>query len=253
MREFVFTTVASLLLTPVLFLGLSLVSAQVMQSGSYRIQEDSINFGGGFSTSTNYALESTGGELGTGDISSTNYNLKAGYQQMHEAFISLSVGAPVTLTPSIPGISGGTANGSTTATVVTDSPSGYELTIKASLSPAMQKGGDTIADYVPVGDPDFSFTTGVADAHFGYSPSGVHVVSRFKDDGVSLCNTGLSETPLACWDGLSTTAEKIAQSTSANHPSGATTTVYFRVGIGGSVIQPPGSYTATTTLTALPL
>lgn len=230
-----------------------IVHGQVMQSSSYRIQSDSINFGGGLSTSTNYTLESTAGEIATGESSSSNYNLFAGYQQMQEVFISITGAAAVALSPSIPGVTGGTSNGSTTVTVITDSPSGYELTIEASQSPAMQKGGDTIADYVPAGDPDFSFSTGASDSHLGYTPEGVDVVQRFLDNGTDTCNVGTNETALSCWDGLSTSAVPIASSNTANHPNGATTTVRFRVGIGGSVNQPPGTYTATTTLTALPL
>ncbi len=253
MRELFFTTAVSLILTPILFVGLEVVGAQVMQSASYRIESDSVNFVGGFATSSGYSLESTGGEIATGESGSVSYNLKAGYQQMHEVFISLSASSPVSLTPAIPGISGGTANGSTTVTVVTDSASGYELTISSVQNPAMQKDSDTITDYTPSGGvPDYAFTTGATDAHFGYSPSGVDVVNRFKDDG-GACNTGSNETALACWEGLSTTPLAIASKTSANHPYGATTTIYFRVGIGGSVIQAPGTYTATTTLTALPL
>lgn len=253
MREFFFTTVASLILTPLLFLGLESVGAQVMQSTNYRIGSDSVNAGGGLATSTTYSLESTTGEVATGESGSATYNLKAGYQQMQEVFISLSAVSTVLMTPSIPGISGGTANGSTTVTVTTDSPSGYTLTIKAEQNPAMQKDGESIADYTPAGaNPDYTFTTTATDAHFGYSPSGVDVVQRFKD-GAGVCNAGTDETPLQCWDGLSLTDETIASKTSANHPYGATTTVYFRVGVGGSVIQAPGTYTATTTLTALPL
>ena len=239
----------------ILFLSFAvffIVHGQVMQSSSYRIQSDSINFGGGLSTSTNYTLESTAGEIATGESSSSNYQLKAGYQQMQEVFISITGATAVALSPSIPGVTGGTSNGSTTVTVITDSPSGYELTVEASQSPAMQKGGDTIADYVPGGDPDFTFSTGAADSHFGYTPEGVDVVQRFLDNGAT-CNLGSGETTLSCWDGLSTTAVPIASSNTANHPNGATTTVRFRVGIGGSVNQPPGTYTATTTLTALPL
>lgn len=157
------------------------------------------------------------------------------------------------MTPSIPGISGGIANGSTTVTVTTDSPAGYQMTIAASQSPAMQKGSDTISDYIPVGgDPDFAFITDAVDAQLGYSPSGVDITSRFKDNGVS-CNAGTSETALACWDGLSTSAVEIVRRTSANTPNGSTTTVNFRVGIGGSVVQTGGTYTATTTLTAVSL
>ena len=172
---------------------------------------------------------------------------------MQEVFISLSGASNVSMSPSIPGVSGGTANGSTTVTVITDSPSGYSLTIVSDQSPAMQKGADSIADYVPAGsDPDFSFITGSADSHFGFSPEGVDVVQRFKDD-TSVCNAGTSNTSLSCWDGLSTSAKVIASSPSANQPNGATTTIYFRVGVGGSVLQAPGDYTATTTVTALPL
>ena len=252
MREFFFTLLTAVFFTPILTLGLESATAQVMQSTNYRIQSDSVNLGGGFSSSTNYSLESTGGEVGTGELSSATYQLKAGYQQMQEVFISLTGAAAVPLSPSIPGISGGTSNGSTTVVVVTDSPSGYALTILASQSPAMQKGADTIANYAPAGAPDYTFTTGATNAHFGYSPSGVDIVGRFRDNGVS-CNTSTGDTVLACWDGLSTSAVTIAQNTSSNHPLGATTTVYFRVGIGGSVNQPAGTYTATTTLTALPL
>lgn len=253
MREILVTTVRAFILTPIALLSVSIVGAQVMQSGSYRIQSDSVNFGGGLATSTNYSLESTAGESGTGESSSASYELKAGYQQMHESYISISGFTAVAMSPSIPGISGGFSNGSTTVLVVTDSASGYMLQVAGSQSPAMQKGSDTIADYAPQGsDPDYSFITNAADAHFGYTPEGIDIAARFKDNGVS-CNAGIGDTSLACWDGLSTTDETVARRTNANNPSGSTTTLNFRVGVGGSVLQPPGSYTATTTLTALTL
>jgi hypothetical protein len=254
MREFFFTTITSILFTTLLLLGLHTGMAQVMGSTNYRIQSDSVNMGGGLGTSTNYSLESTAGEVATGELTSTSYALKAGYQQMQEVYISLSGFSAVALSPSIPGISGGISDGSTTVTVVTDSVSGYQLQIAGSQSPAMQKGGDTIADYAPVGaDPDFGFTTTAVDAHLGYSPSGVDIATRFKDNGVDTCNLGGNDTALSCWDGLSTIAETVARRTSANHPLGSTTTLNFRVGVGGSVGLPSGTYTATTTLTALPL
>lgn len=252
MREFSFTTISSIVLTLLLLLGLPRVMAQVMGSTNYRIQSDSVNLGGGLGTSTSYRLESTAGEVGTGELTSTTYALKAGYQQMQEVYIALTAASSVLLSPSIPGISGGISNGSTTVTVTTDSPSGYTLTILASQNPAMQKGADTIANYTPAGAPDYTFVTNPADAHLGYSPSGVDIVARFKDNGVS-CNTGSGDTLLACWDGLSTSAVAVAQRTSSNQPLGSTTTVYFRVGVGGSVFKASGTYTATTTLTALPL
>lgn len=227
--------------------------AQVMQSPNYQIQSDSLNVGGGLSTSSSYSIESTAGEIATGPSDSSSYSLRAGYQQMQEVFISIAGASNVVMSPSIPGLSGGTSNGSTTVTVTTDSPSGYQLTIAASNDPAMQKGADTIADYAPGGDPSFAFTTASGDAHFGYTPEGAHVVQRFLDNGSDTCNTGSTDTSLACWDGLTTSEVAVAQDTNPNHPDGATTTVNFRVGIGSSAAQAPGTYTATTTLTALPL
>jgi hypothetical protein len=114
---------------------------------------------------------------------------------------------------------------------------------------------DSIDDYVPVGaPPDFAFLTSASQSHLGYTPKGVDVVSRFRDNGIATCSVGSLTTAFACWDGLSATSpEPIASDTSSNHPLGATTTIYFRVEIGNAVIQPEGLYTATTTLTALPL
>ena len=251
-RDTFITTFVAGVFTPVVMCCISLASAQGMQSTSYKIESDSINFGGGLSSSTNYTLESSVGEVATGESGSTNFNLKAGYQQMTSPALSMSAPSAVIMTPSLPGVTGGEANGSTTVTVTTDNTAGYQLTIASSQSPALVSGANSIADYTPVGNPDFSFTTTAIDSHFGYSPSGTDVSSRFKDNGAS-CGIGGLETNLACWDGLSTTDEAIAYRTSANSPSGSTTTVNFRVGIGSSVSQIQGVYTATTTLTAITL
>ncbi len=246
--------VRAVLTLPVLVFSLGIGLAQVMTSSNFQIQSDSVNVGGGFSTSTSYKLESTVGEVGTGNGGSTSYALRAGYQQMQEVYMSLTGAANVTMSPTIPGVSGGTANGSTTVTVTTDSLTGYTLTIVASTSPAMKYGLNTIADYTPAGaNPDFTFTTAAADAHFGFTPEGVDIALRYQDNGVATCGGGGQDTALACWDGLSTTPVTIATGAAANHPDGATTTINFRVGVGGSVVQPPGVYVATTTVTALPL
>lgn len=252
-RDIKIAALLALLGTPLLILSVSCAAAQVMQSTNYRIQQDSINFSGGLSTSTNYTLESTAGEVGTGDRSSASYKLRGGYQQLDSSYIAISSVADVALTPSIPGITGGTSNGSTTVTVTTDSPAGYTLSVSASQSPALRSAADTISDYVPAGaNPDFTFTTSATDAHFGFSPSGSDIVARFKDNGTS-CNVGSGDIALACWDGLSTSSKMVAQSAGPNVPGGTQTALYFKVGIGGSVGQASGTYTATTTVTALTL
>lgn len=231
---------------------LQVATAQVMSSTNYKIQSDSVNVGGGRSTSTNYGLESTVGEVASGLSSSTNYQLRAGYQHMQEVFLSMSVPAAVILS-SLGGISGGISTGSTSVLVITDSPAGYQIMIKASSSPAMQNGVNTIADYAPAGGvPDFAFVNIPTDVHFGFSPEGNNLATRYKDNG-SICGTGSSDTAGRCWDGLSTTDRTIVNATAANQPSGATTSIRFQVGIGGRVAVPAGTYTATTTITALPL
>ena len=232
---------------------LQVSGAQVMSSTNYKIQSDSVNVGGGRSTSTNYALESTVGEVATGISTSTNYELRAGYQQMQEVYLSLTAATDIVLSPNLGGITGGISTGSTSVVVVTDSPAGYQVSIRASSSPAMQSGVTTIADYVPVGAvPDFLFVNMATSVHFAFSPEGTNLASRYKDNGAA-CGVGALDTAGRCWDGLSMTDRTIVSATAANHPVGATTTVQFRVGIGGSVAVPVGTYVATTTITALPL
>ena len=226
--------------------------AQVMQSNNYAIQSDSVNTGGGLSTSSNYILESTAGEVATGISSSTSYSLKAGYQQMQEVYLSLSGAGTVDLAPNISGISGGVANGSTTIKVTTDSPSGYSLSIQSSIAPAMQSLTDTLADYSTTTTPDFDFVTSASDAHFGFSPFGTDIVDRYKNNG-SACNLGSNITSGKCWSGLSLTPTIMAQSFNSNHPTGTDTVINFQVGIGSSANIASGIYIATTTITALPL
>lgn len=230
----------------------SLTIAQVMESMSYQMQSDSLNIGGGFSSSTNYEHESTFSEIGTGQSTSTSYNLYAGYQQMQSSFISLSPATDVIMVGVTPGVTGGTSNGSTTVTVITDNSNGYTLTLEASTDPAMQNGSDFISNYEAGADPDFSFIIGSTDAVFGFSPEGVDVAPRYLDLG-GICNTGTGNSSFSCWEGVSTTPLTIASANSATLPAGATTTILFRVGIGGSVNQAPGTYIATTTITATPL
>lgn len=82
----------------------NIVVAEVMTSGSYKLQSDSVNFAGGRSTSGSYGVEDTAGEISTGNSQSTNYGLSAGYQQTEG-------GAFVSPTPT-PSTSGGPSSGS---------------------------------------------------------------------------------------------------------------------------------------------
>jgi hypothetical protein len=116
----------------------------------------------------------------------------------------------------------------------------------------MQSGANTIADYNEGADADAAFAVTSGVAHLGFSPEGSDITSFFKDNG-SLCGLGGLDTPLTCWAGLSTTGMTISEGAGSNHPDGATTTIHFRVGIGSGANIITGLYTATSTLTALPL
>jgi hypothetical protein len=131
------------------------VFAQVRTSSSYQMQSDSINIGGGLSSSTDYVQESTVGEIATGPSDSTAYALRAGYQQLQEVYVSLAISGDVVMDPDLPGVTGGTANGSTTVTVVTDNPAGYRLIFQAESDPAMSSGPNTIANYDAGQEPDY--------------------------------------------------------------------------------------------------
>lgn len=236
-----------------LLIGTHALLAQTMQSGTYRIDFDSVNVGGGQSQSGTYLLEDTAGEVGTGYASSTTYNLHAGYQQMHEVYLTISAASDVVMSPSIGGVTGGTSNGQTSVTVTTDSGTGYQLLIKASSSPALVSGSNSFADYTPISsDPDFTFNVASTDSEFGFSPEGTDIVARYLDDNGSFCNSGGSSNSNTCWDPLMTTNRTISQSAGPNTPSGTATTIKFRAVSGASHFQPAGDYIATTTLTALP-
>lgn len=242
----------ALVVSVLLVMMLVNVQAQVMSSSNYQIQSDSVNAGGLLSSSTNYQVEATVGEIATGESNSTSYEIRAGYQQMQEVYLAISDAANIAMSSNISGVTGGTANGSTTVTVTTDNLAGYQLQIEAANNPAMQSGANTIADYSPAGAvPDYNFTYGASDALLGYTVDGSDVANKYLSSG-SVCGSGSDEVD-KCWEGLSTTAATIASAAGANHPNGTNTVVTFQVAIGGSVNQPAGTYVATTTLTALSL
>lgn len=233
------------------------VHAQVMGSSNFRIQSDSVNTGGAPGTSTNFQLEATVGEAATGRSLSTSFRLQAGYQQLEETFISLSGASAVTLLPSFDGTTSGTATatGSTTVTVVTDSSAGYELSVRATATPALQSGSLVIDDYTPTtADPDYLFSPGSTDAFFGFTPSGVDTATRFLSAAAGSCNdAGGTSFADRCWDGLSTTSAVVARGVAGNYPAGARTTLSFQVGTGAAAAITAGEYAATVVITAIPL
>jgi len=226
------------------------ILASVMQSDSYRIQFDSINFYGGRGTSSSYNLEDTGGEIATGDLASASYKLHAGYQQS-PSYISIAAPAAVNLTPPILGVTGGAADGSGNVTVTTDDLAGYTLQIRASTAPAMQNGIYSFADYSVGGAPDFAWLINATDSEFGFTPEGADLVQRYLDNGANACNQAAgTDTADSCWDALTTSDVTISKKTGANNPAGSVTTLKFKAESGTDHLQIAGTYTATVTVTA---
>lgn len=240
------TVLTGVLTTPVL--------AQVMTSTNFKMQQDSINFGGGYATSENFGMEDTAGEVATGYSESDSFVLHAGYQQMKIAYISLTVPVSTKLLPSISGLTGGTATGSSFAQVTTDNDFGYVLQLNASSSPAMRHIVSStyhFSDYpISGGVPSLIWDIDQSTSAFGFTPEGSDVVTKYLDDGDDCNATGGNSSEEKCWGPLSQTPESIAISEYSNHPTGSTTTIHFKAESGNQHLQVSGKYQAQIVITA---
>lgn len=228
-----------------------------MTGNAYRIDSDSLN-AGGLETSAfgNYQLMDTVGEIAIGDSTSTNFAIGAGYRQMDESDLSISVSIQnIILAPDLGGITGGTSTGATEISVLTDNPAGYTLSLRADETPALQSALDTIADYEPAGAaPDFNFILPIGESVFAFTPEGEDLTDDYRDDGAGACGVESgSDTADSCWDGLATTSKAVAYRGFRTPLDGSITTLKFSAGIGANRLQLEGSYWATTTITVLAL
>ena len=163
--------------------------------------------------------------------------------------ITISDSPNVTMSRSVD-ITADTATASSTWTVVTNDTDGYTLTVQTSTDPAMQSGGDTIADY-SASTPE-AWVVASGNAQFGFSAFGTDVPTGTWGSNQSACSTG-DDPALAnrLYRGFaSTTPIQIASSNATTTPSGTPSTVCYGVEQNGTQI-PSGTYTATVTATAL--
>lgn len=168
----------------------------------------------------------------------------------------------VTMTPSLQGLTGGTAYGTSTVAITTNNPTGYIMSISFATTTAMQGENlnSDISNYTPAvgGTADYSFAVGANDAEFAYSvysdttPDDATI--RFTNDG-GACGQGTDETLYRCWYGAAdaTSLVQLIDRANATPSTGATSTILFRVGITAnpSPAIETGYYTATATLTAV--
>ncbi len=173
------------------------------------------------------------------------------------SFVTLA--SNVVMSPTLGGITGGTANGLTQVAVLSNNSTGYNMTIQASSTGAMQ-GTASSTNFIPVYStttPDYNFVTPANSARFGYTVNASttsDVTALFKSNGSNLCGVGGSTSGggIHCWIGATSTAVQIINRGTATAGTGATTTLYFQVGIAANPLPaiPNDTYVSTSTLTA---
>ncbi len=164
----------------------------------------------------------------------------------------------VTMAGAINGITGGNATGTSQFVVQSNTAGGHYVTIDFfdnSGSYAMlgdATASEDIYDYgIGNGEPDFGFTP-EGSATFAYTVAAsttTHIDPSFQHNGTDTCNTGSTVTEDLCWATPSTTEFRIIDSSSPA-PTGATSTLKFKVNVpsGASPTPSAETYTATATL-----
>lgn len=122
----------------ILLVSISLILASVsgvyaeMSSTNYKIQTDSINFGGSdYGASTNYKIQETLGEEAPGISQSANYQTRAGYRQMlvAEPLFSFTLSANTCVLGTLS--TGSVSSCNYDITTTTNAASGYTTTLTA--------------------------------------------------------------------------------------------------------------------------
>jgi hypothetical protein len=116
-----------------------------MSSDNFRINADSINAGGGYGSSDSYALNSTLGEIATGVGASGTYKMKAGFWQMVNTYLILTVDDNTKDLGSL--LPGSPITGQTTVDVTTDSWNGYALNVSKDHKMRHTNTSTTIDDH----------------------------------------------------------------------------------------------------------
>lgn len=168
----------------------------------------------------------------------------------------------VTMDGTITGVTGGTANGSTTFAVQSNNDTGYTVSIKfdyqsgtynsamvgdTTLSEAIRDFDDTAGG----GEPVQTFTASTA-AQFGYNVTSVNSGDTDQSfwNNAGTCNSVAGTDDGTCWKAPSSTDFLIVDRGSSA-VTGATSTIYFKVVVpsGSSPAVTADTYTATATLT----
>lgn len=179
-------------------------------------------------------------------------------RQQVTAEISLTVvSSALTMSPSISGLTGGTGDASTNISVISNSASGYVVTLQATTSgtsTAAMKGltkSGVIADYPSATPVTWADGTAGTPSRFGFGITNVLINSRTNNA------TGYSTTTCTTADSCfakapTTTPITIANSTANSTSTGDIYTLKFRAQIpaNSNPLVASDWYQATTTITA---
>lgn len=169
--------------------------------------------------------------------------LSWGAETSNPATISISTPAD----PTLSAIAGtGTSSGSVTWNVQTNNASGYKLEWQASAD-TMASGSDTIAAYTPaIGDTPETWSVLAGASEWGgrLSSTSTDTNAEWGTDSSSEKWLNIVATP---------SLRQIVTRASPTSAGGSNEIVQFKIEVGGSKIQPSGTYTINVTATATTL
>lgn len=175
-------------------------------------------------------------------------------RQQVTAELSLTVASTaLTLSPAIPGLTGGTGNATDVVTIITNNNAGYTVTLQASGTDATgaMKGetqGGRFADYGSATPQTWTDTTSGQASQFGFGVTNGTLSSANGATGFGTCSTAEH-----CWAKAPTsTPITIVNVSSETLVAGDTFTLKFRAHIpaNSNPLVPEDWYAATTTVTA---
>ncbi len=168
------------------------------------------------------------------------------------AGISITSPSDVSMSQNL-GVSADTAVGSAVWNVKTNNSAGYTLALKATTSPALESGSNTIADYTPaVAATPETWSVPSGTAEFGFSGFGSHIsTGTWGTDSDCLAGANVPSAGLKYRD-FDTSDITLATSAATTTTTGVDSTVCFAVE-QDTFYAPSGTYQATIVATATTL
>lgn len=249
----IFFKLSKMILAVFLFIPFSVMA---MDSASYQIDSDVINYYAGDSSSASYDLNAVGGETAIGDSSSSSYATESGFEYLDSGpySISLSCDDNVSMGNIVGTGRSDLSTNDASCNIETDNPSGYKLYWLASAA-SMTNGSENIDAYTPAvsGTPEiWSVDSTAGEWGARLKKSGTTTYDAVKwgvaNNGDSYASTD------AKWLDVSNVADyEIVERTSATGTGGDDEVIQFGAEVGSNKFQTAGSYGVNIVITAVAL